>query len=69
LGAERVRWEFAELSWRRRGEKRAARQYIIINDDLQRAYSQASAVVSAERAKGPRVAAGVEGFVEGLLKG
>jgi guanylate kinase len=54
---------------RREIERWRQYDYVIINDDLQRAYAQVSAIVAAERAKGPRVAAGVEGFVEGLLKG
>jgi guanylate kinase len=54
---------------RREIERWRQYDYVIINDDLQRAYAQVSAIVAAERAKGPRVAAGVEGFVEGLLRG
>ena len=54
---------------RREIERWRQYDYVIINDDLQRAYAQVSAIVAAERAKGTRVATGVEGFVEGLLKG
>jgi len=53
---------------RREIERWRQYDYVIINDDLQRAYSQVSAIVAAERAKGPRVASGVDGFVERLLK-
>ena len=42
--------------------------YVVVNDDLQRAYAQVVAIVLAERARGARVADGVEAFVEGLLK-
>ena len=41
--------------------------YVVINDDLQHAYGQIVAIVEAERARGSRVAQGVEGFVAGLL--
>ena len=54
---------------RREIERWRQYDYVIINDDLQRAYAQVSAIVTGERAKGPRVAIGVERFVEGLLKG
>ena len=43
--------------------------YVVVNDDLQRAYRQVIAIVEAERARGARVAAGVEGFVAELLAG
>jgi len=43
--------------------------YVVINDDLQRAYRQVVSIVEAERARGTRVAEGVEGFVAGLLAG
>ncbi|HYC26367.1 MAG TPA: guanylate kinase [Roseiarcus sp.] len=42
--------------------------YILINDDLQRAYSQIVAIVAAERVRRPRVEAGVEAFVKRLLE-
>src|SRR5271170_7588580 len=41
--------------------------YVVINDDLQRAYGQVVAIVDAERARCARVAQGVEGFVAELL--
>ncbi len=43
--------------------------YVVINDDLQGAYRQVVAIVEAERARGVRVADGVEVFVESLLTG
>ena len=43
--------------------------YVVINDDLQRAYRQVVAILDAERTRGARVAEGVEGFVAGLLAG
>ena len=43
--------------------------YVVVNDDLQRAYAQVVAIIGAERARCGRVAAGVEGFVDELLKG
>ena len=42
--------------------------YVVVNDDLQRAYRQVVAIVEAERARGGRVAEGVESFVAALLK-
>ena len=41
--------------------------YVLINDDLQRAYSQVVAIIGAERLRRPRVEKGVEEFVAGLL--
>jgi guanylate kinase len=41
--------------------------YVVINDDLQRAYGQVVAIVDAERARCARVAQGVQGFVAELL--
>jgi guanylate kinase len=41
--------------------------YVVINDDLQRAYRQVVAIVDAERVRCTRVAVGVERFVAGLL--
>jgi guanylate kinase len=41
--------------------------YVVVNDDLQRAYRQVVAIVGAERARGTRIEQGVEGFVAGLL--
>ncbi len=43
--------------------------YVVVNDDLQRAYRQVVAILMAERTRGLRVAEGIEGFVEGLLAG
>jgi len=43
--------------------------YVVVNDDLQRAYGQVVAIISAERTRCARVAEGVESFVERLLKG
>jgi guanylate kinase len=43
--------------------------YVIVNDDLQRAYQDVLAIVTAERLKVHRVQAGVEPFVEGLVHG
>jgi guanylate kinase len=43
--------------------------YVVINEDLQRAYRQVVAILDAERARGARVAEGVEGFVAALLAG
>jgi guanylate kinase len=43
--------------------------YVVINEDLQRAYRQVVAILDAERARGARVADGVEGFVAALLAG
>ena len=41
--------------------------YVVINDDLQRAYGQVVAIFDAKRARCARVAQGVEGFVAKLL--
>jgi guanylate kinase len=41
--------------------------YVLINDDLQRAYSQILAIIGAERLRRPRLEKGVEEFVAGLL--
>ncbi len=43
--------------------------YVIVNDDLQRAYQDVLAIVAAERLKVRRVQAGVEPFVERLVHG
>jgi len=43
--------------------------YVVVNDDLQQAYARVSAIIAAERARGARVAEGVEAFVAELLKG
>ena len=41
--------------------------YVLINDDLQRAYTDIVAIITAERARRPRVEQGVEEFVTRLL--
>ena len=41
--------------------------YVVVNDDLQRAYAETVAVVTAERRRGFRVAPNVEGLVAKLL--
>jgi guanylate kinase len=43
--------------------------YVLINDDLQRAYGEVVSIIAAERLREPRVAAGVEAFVRRLLEG
>jgi guanylate kinase len=43
--------------------------YVIVNDDLQRAYQDVLAIISAERLRVRRVQAGVEPFVERLVHG
>jgi guanylate kinase len=43
--------------------------YVVVNDDLQRAYRQVVAIIDAERTRVARVSEGVEGFVAGLLTG
>jgi guanylate kinase len=42
--------------------------YVLINDDLQRAYAQVVAIIAAERLRRHRVEKGVEEFVRGLLE-
>jgi guanylate kinase len=42
--------------------------YVLVNDDLQRAYSQVVSIIAAERLREPRVAVGVEAFVRRLLE-
>ena len=44
-------------------------RYVIVNDDLQRAYDDVRAIVRAERLRVSRVAAGIEPFVEDLARG
>ena len=43
--------------------------YVVVNDDLQGAYRQVTAILAAERARCARVAEGVERFVSELLSG
>ena len=50
-------------------ERWRAYEYVIVNDDLQRAYEDLLAIVRAERLKVRRVAAGIEPFVESLARG
>jgi guanylate kinase len=54
---------------RREIERWRQYDYVLINDDLQRAYTQIVAIIAAERQRQPRVAAGVEEFVKRLLEG
>jgi guanylate kinase len=54
---------------RREIERWRQYDYVLINDDLQRAYGQVVSIISAERLREPRVAAGVEDFVKRLLGG
>ncbi|HEV3043031.1 MAG TPA: guanylate kinase [Roseiarcus sp.] len=42
--------------------------YVLINDDLQRAYAQVVAIIAAERLRRPRAEKGVEEFVRRLLE-
>jgi guanylate kinase len=44
-------------------------QYVIVNDDLQRAYRDVVAIVTAERLRAARLEAGIEGFVGSLVRG
>ncbi len=44
-------------------------RYVIVNDDLQRAYDDVRAIVRAERLRVSRVAAGIAPFVEDLARG
>ena len=50
-------------------ERWRAYQYVVVNDDLQRAYKDVLAIVAAERLKVRRVQMGVAAFVEGLVHG
>jgi guanylate kinase len=43
--------------------------YVIVNDDLQRACSDALAIVTAERLRVSRAAVGIERFVQSLIRG
>ena len=43
--------------------------YVVVNEDLQRAYRQVVAILTAERTRGSRTAEGIESFVAGLLAG
>jgi guanylate kinase len=53
---------------RREIERWRQYDYVVVNDDLQRAYAQVVAIVAAERTRCARVAAGVEDFVARLLR-
>jgi|SRR5271166_5181575 len=44
-------------------------QYVVVNDDLQRAYSDVLAIVRAERLRVIRIEEGVEPFIEALVHG
>ena len=50
-------------------ERWRAYQYVVVNDDLERAYKDVLAIVAAERLKVRRVQSGVAAFVEGLVHG
>jgi guanylate kinase len=52
---------------RREIERWRQYDYVLVNDDLQRAYADVVAIIAAERLREPRVAAGVEDFVKRLL--
>ena len=54
---------------RREIERWRQYDYVIVNDDLQRAYGQVVSIIVAERLREPRLAAGVEDFVKRLLEG
>jgi guanylate kinase len=54
---------------RREIERWRQYDYVLVNDDLQRAYNQVVSIIVAERLREPRVAAGVEEFVKSLLEG
>jgi guanylate kinase len=49
-------------------ERWRAYQYVIVNDDLQRAYKDVLAIVRAERLKVRRVETGIEQFVDRLMR-
>jgi guanylate kinase len=44
-------------------------QYVIVNNDLQQAYADVLAIVAAERHKVARLEAGIEPFIESLVRG
>ena len=52
---------------RREIERWRQYDYVVVNDDLQRAYQLIVAIISAERSRQRRVEQGVERFVAGLL--
>ena len=54
---------------RREIERWRQYDYVLVNDDLQRAYGEVVAIIAAERLRESRVAAGVEAFVTQLLEG
>jgi len=49
-------------------ERWRAYHYVIVNDDLQRAYDDLLAIVRAERLRVSRVEAGIEPFVHSLVR-
>jgi guanylate kinase len=49
-------------------ERWRAYHYVIVNDDLQRAYRDVVAIVTAERLRVTRVEAGIEPLVDGLIR-
>jgi guanylate kinase len=42
--------------------------YVLVNDDIQKSLEDLVAIVRAERLRRPRLTAGMEDFVEALLK-
>jgi guanylate kinase len=53
---------------RREIERWRQYDYVLVNDDLQRAYGQVVSIIVAERLREPRLASGVEEFVKHLLE-
>jgi guanylate kinase len=54
-------------SARREIERWRDYHYVVVNDDLKRAYSDVTAIVTAERLRARRVQAGVDALVERLM--
>ncbi len=54
---------------RREIERWRQYDYVLVNDDLQRAYAQVVSIIVAERLRQPRIASGAEEFVKRLLEG
>jgi guanylate kinase len=55
-------------SARREIERWRDYHYVVVNDDLKRAYRDVVAIVAAERLRAKRIAAGVEQLVERLMR-
>ncbi len=53
---------------RREIERWSQYDYVIVNEDLQKAYAEITAIIDAERHRCARVAPGVEAFVKALLE-